>query len=309
MISRDNTMQLKAIAIIIVMIGHLITVNKTPFPNEMRWIASFGVTIFLFLSGYGLMKSFEKNGLNGFFKKRLLTVLVPFYIMTTFTYLINGGSYNNLHDLFKTFTFTNLDMNIDGTMWYIYFISIWYVAFYVAARILKSPILIFSFLALLSTLFILKNPFVGHENLRFQTTLHAFSFPIGVAISQLSITKMLRHVIALIGITACVFIYISQWEVYEDYKFILSCITFGVAIISLISCYEPSFKTLFFVGSISYEAYLIEGVTLRYHFSDSWFIDCVMFFVVTFCLSVALKKLTTSVLNGVTNFKQTTIKV
>lgn len=308
MISRDNTVQLKAIAIIIVMIGHLITVNKTPFPNELRWIASFGVTIFLFLSGYGLMKSFEKNGLNGFFKKRFLTVLAPFYIMTTFTYFINGGDKNTLRDLFKTYTFTNLDMNIDATMWYIYFIAIWYVAFYVAARFLRSPLLISSSLLLLSILFIINNPFSGHENLRFQTALHAFSFPMGIVISQLSISKTLRKAIAIISIVAFAFIYISQWEAYEDYKFMLSCIAFALAITSLISCYEFSFKSLFFVGSISFEAYLVEGVILRYHFSDSWLIDCIMFFVVTFCLSIALKKFTSGVFNTVTNLTYTNIK-
>jgi len=308
MISRDNTLQLKAIAIIIVMIGHLITVNKTPLPNELRWIASFGVTIFLFLSGYGLMKSFEKNGLNGFFKKRFLTVLAPFYIMTTFTYLINASGQSGIYDLLKTLTFTNLEMNIDGTMWYIYFISIWYIAFYVTARVLKSPLLIFLSLSMLSTLFILNNPFVGHENLRFQTTLHAFSFPIGIAISQLSINKMLRKLSAIICIIACIYIYSSQWMSYADYKFICSCLAFGIAIVSLISCYDISCRPLLFVGSISFEAYLIEGVNLRYHFSDSWIIDCIMFFVVTFCLAVALKKLTSSVLNRVANLKPTTIR-
>ncbi|MEP8891730.1 acyltransferase family protein [Enterobacter roggenkampii] len=308
MISKDNTIQLKAIAIIIVMIGHLITVNKTPFPSELRWTASFGVTIFLLLSGYGLMKSFEQNGLKGFFRKRLLTVLLPFYIMTVFTYLINGSRQNSIHDLFKTLTFTNLDMNIDGTMWYIYFISIWYIAFYVAARVLKSPTLICSFLFFISTLFILKNPFIGHENLRFQTTLHAFSFPIGVATSQLFMSKLLRHVISILGITACAFIYISQWEIYQDYKFILSCLSFGLSITLIVSCYEFSLKPLVFVGLISYEAYLIEGVTLRYHFSDSWLMDCAMFFVVTFCLAIALKRLNTYILYGLAGKKQKMIR-
>lgn len=290
MISRDNTTHLKAFAIIIVMVGHLITVNKTPFPNELRWIASFGVTIFLILSGYGLMKSFEKNGLSGFFKKRILTVLIPFYVMSTITFFVDGPSEKSFTDLLNTFTFTNLEMSIDGTMWYIYFISIWYVLFYFAARLIKSKIIICITLFALASIFIYNNPFIGHENLRFQTTLHAYSFPIGILLSLVRLPLIIRKISGPLLLIACFFIQKSQWEAYADYKFSLSCIAFGLGIVFILSCYEMKSSLLTFIGLVSYEAYLVEGLNLRYQFSGTWYLDCIMFFIVTISLAVTLQK-------------------
>jgi len=138
MLSKNDTQTLKGIAILVVMFGHLVTVHHTTFPTELRWTASFGVTIFLLLSGYGLVKSFDASGLSGFFNKRFTTVYIPFSIVTVAVALLNGSHFSNLRDVIKTLTFTNLNMNIDPTLWYIYFIAIWYVLFYFTFRFIKT---------------------------------------------------------------------------------------------------------------------------------------------------------------------------
>ena len=47
----------------------------------IQFIAGIGVALFLMCSGYGLEVSYEKNGLKGFWKKRLLGVCLPFWVV------------------------------------------------------------------------------------------------------------------------------------------------------------------------------------------------------------------------------------
>lgn len=44
-------------------------------------IAGVGVALFLICSGYGLEMSYSKNGLNGLWKKRILRLCIPFWIV------------------------------------------------------------------------------------------------------------------------------------------------------------------------------------------------------------------------------------
>lgn len=66
---------IKGVAIILVILCHLGgktgSVVFTP-------LGGIGVAIFLFLSGYGLEKSYEKKGLNNYWKKKISYVFLPY---------------------------------------------------------------------------------------------------------------------------------------------------------------------------------------------------------------------------------------
>lgn len=47
----------------------------------IQFIAGIGVSLFLICSGYGLEMSYQKDGLKGFWKKRLLKICIPFWIV------------------------------------------------------------------------------------------------------------------------------------------------------------------------------------------------------------------------------------
>ena len=51
----------------------------------MQYIGFILVAIFFFISGYGLMYGFNNkhNYLHGFFKRRIVTILVPYWIVNT----------------------------------------------------------------------------------------------------------------------------------------------------------------------------------------------------------------------------------
>ena len=57
----------------------------------IQFIAGIGVSLFLICSGYGLEMSYQKNGLKGFWKKRLLGVCLPFWLVELIGLLVTGS--------------------------------------------------------------------------------------------------------------------------------------------------------------------------------------------------------------------------
>ena len=97
------------------------------------------VGIFFFFSGYGLYTSLKtkENYLKGFLKKRLVTVLIPFYTcILTFVVAacICGKKFSPLQ-LLSVLSGWSL---INGHMWYIVEIVILYLVFFIVYRLIKN---------------------------------------------------------------------------------------------------------------------------------------------------------------------------
>jgi peptidoglycan/LPS O-acetylase OafA/YrhL len=118
-------------------------------------LGGIGVSLFLICSAYGLSKSYEKRGLDNFTKKRLLKILIPYWI----TVII----YNILH--YNTFAPLNimkqiLLINTIPYMWFVQLILILYIAFYIVYRIIpnnSNKMIAFFILSLISILLIKDN--------------------------------------------------------------------------------------------------------------------------------------------------------
>lgn len=129
--SKHTTNNLKAVAIILVILGHLGFINKS---------GAWGVGIFLLLSGYGLTQSYIKSGIIGFFKKRLLAVILPYSIVMIiwiFVDYILGNKYRIL-TIGTSILGLNFKSVIDVTMWYISFLILWYIAFFCIFKLIKN---------------------------------------------------------------------------------------------------------------------------------------------------------------------------
>jgi len=97
------------------------------------------VSVFLFCSGYGLYKSYntKKHYLNGFIRKRILPIIVTYYI-SSFLFLICRMGLGEKMDL-KTFIlyFTGLKLcNHYG--WYAAVVPLFYLAFYLCFKYFKN---------------------------------------------------------------------------------------------------------------------------------------------------------------------------
>lgn len=96
------------------------------------------VGVFLFCSGYGLIKSLEskENYLDHFLKKRLITVLVPFYLINTIYVIYSAvmGQFDNLSggalgkELFVQLSGIKI---ANGNEWFMIAIAFIYIFFYI----------------------------------------------------------------------------------------------------------------------------------------------------------------------------------
>ena len=75
---RNYTTAIKGYSILTVVWAHSGAMLSV---GGIQFIAGIGVALFLMCSGYGLEVSYEKNGLIGFWKKRLLGVCLPFWVV------------------------------------------------------------------------------------------------------------------------------------------------------------------------------------------------------------------------------------
>lgn len=97
------------------------------------------VGIFFFFSGYGLYTSLKtkENYLKGFLKKRLVTILVPFY-MCILVFVAAACICGEKFTLLQLLGVLSGWALINGHMWYIVEIAILYLAFFLIFRLIKN---------------------------------------------------------------------------------------------------------------------------------------------------------------------------
>lgn len=98
----------------------------------------WGVGLFLFLSGYGIHESYKKSGLCDYWTKRLSKIYLPYIIVMASEILIDtfffGKKYSEVSVL-KVFLGGE---RIDGTMWYIFYLILFYAAFWIIYKVRKE---------------------------------------------------------------------------------------------------------------------------------------------------------------------------
>ena len=91
--SREQTRALKGVFALVVLLHHLCAYLSAEFRSLLvfQYAGFISIGAFFFISGYGLHCSTEKNPhyLRGFFRRRMLAVLLPYYIINTFYCIIH----------------------------------------------------------------------------------------------------------------------------------------------------------------------------------------------------------------------------
>lgn len=158
--SRDYTTSMKGFAIIIIMLCHCSSywgVYYTP-------LGGIGVAIFLILSGYGLNESYIRNGLKGFWPKRIGRMMLPYAIAIGIMTIVCGYSF---------WWFLQNVLCIKTYYWFIAYMMYWYIAFWVVSA---TPYLKEHRLSIFLVLSVLCFFYLNHEQ--------ALSFTAGVMLSQ-----------------------------------------------------------------------------------------------------------------------------
>lgn len=122
------------------------------------------VGFFFFCSGYGLHYSLEtkSNYLNGFIKKRVLTVLVPFFICN-YIYMISGqisGIRYSTKEIVAAFFGVLL---LNSQMWFAVEIMIIYIIFYIIFKYIKNSQKAMCVMGLSTLLLMTYSFFIGRD--------------------------------------------------------------------------------------------------------------------------------------------------
>ena len=140
-LSLDRSKAIQGFAAVAIIVHHLAQ-ELAQDAGAIGFFTELGVLfvgIFFFFSGYGLYTSLKtkENYLKGFLKKRLVTILVPFYmciLVFTAAACICGTRFTPLQ-LLGVLSGWSL---INQHMWYIVEIAILYIAFFLIYRLIKN---------------------------------------------------------------------------------------------------------------------------------------------------------------------------
>ena len=270
-IAMDTCKQIRGIMAVIIMLHHIsFMVDFGVALNFIfRQVGATATTIFFFYSGYGMMLGLMNNPhyLKGFFKKRMVTVLVPFLI-AGFAYglflLFAGRGAEVLKRLGKLLH--------GGTFlpyaWFVFTLLSLYCIFYLSFKWLsdfRKGILVCSALTLILALLLC---YLQFEQFWY-TSSFAFVFGLLFAYNFESFDGFLKsYKIPKATVTVILFLALTIFGkgisnayivlVLKNFRAILACIIilYGSMLI------KRKNKLLLFLGMISYEFYLYHGVMM-----------------------------------------------
>jgi fucose 4-O-acetylase-like acetyltransferase len=203
---RDVTRQVKGIAILLVILGHLQVYGLINGPDTLRFAGAWGVSIFLITSGFGLSQSYRWTSPDIiFFKKRIPKIIVPYAIVTIsliiVDFLVQGRQYS-LSTVLLSILGLDLSHAVDPTMWYITFIFWWYLIFYMVYRLpISKPFQVILLFAASGLTYCIKSV---HP----LSAPYIFDFPVGVFLGIIrplfvAVGRKIQTFIVIISTLSC----------------------------------------------------------------------------------------------------------
>ena len=269
-LSPDTTKKEKGIAAILIVLHHLSQRVKVSGPFViLGYIGFILVAVFFFISGYGLSYGvqYKHDYLKGFLRKRLLPVLVPYWIVNTvdIVFYLSGGTV--FTPMQYVLSFIGIDV-ITGT-WFVTAILIMYIIFWLAFKCMKSYIVLG--LCLIGYCIICIN-----LNLHSSYTASISAFALGVCwdkIDRRMITwireRYYLKLTVILGAFGIMFlgrlILSAQGINNEIVHLILRNLISALFVLALIAVNQKvqfTGKTLEWLGNISYELYIVHYVLL-----------------------------------------------
>ena len=258
-LSRDNTQWMQGAAALKIMLFHFLM--QTEYYPRILNVLSFTVTVFIFISGFGLNESYKKNGLAGYWRKRILRVFVPCWIV--FLFRIPFVESFDAAQLVRNLLFTGSEL------WFMDFIIRWYIVYWLARKFLPKHTA--TVLAAYSIICIFKEQFMSQQ---------AFTFLLGYLASE-HYDKVRRWSKAkVLKITICCVLYASAFTLLKTYPPIrefIGTVPFNLILLNI----QFPFATMIIAtpfllpwvkkipginwfGKVSYEVYIVHFTFMPY---------------------------------------------
>ena len=264
-LTKENTLVLKGICAIEIMIGHigLATGEKILFANRKAGILFVG--IFMLISGYGLMYNWvnKKDYLKGFLKRRVTKIVITAYIIYAIGTLLLQRPVTNFINLKEFFLETN---------WYVWEIVGLYVVFLICAKLFKPKMLcivIFSISVLfVVTAFVFKidNPWYG-STLCFPLGIY-FYINENIIFEKYVITPRYKGCIILLSgilcITIALFFALGEDSIIGNMiSRNISAMSFTILVVFILCHFDIGNRMSVWLGNISYEIFLFHPIYIK----------------------------------------------
>ena len=269
MLSKRETTIAKAFAILMVVTEHVLDIFLGFDKTICSMLGIGGSTLFLVLSGYGVMTSFMEKGLSAaYWKNKLWKIAVPFWVITALWILISGIYRTiGLKDMAKAMLFADFERKVDGTMWYITYQMLWYILFFLTFLLFrrkKNLLPGIGILLIFSAGFYLCDHISFFQKYTWQFTVNAIAFPLGTGMAYISKAgngraltwrgKTLAVIPALAYLTG--FYFMNEKGKVTT---LLAGICVTICTLVLVKSISPDRKVLYAIGTVSYAVYLLEA--------------------------------------------------
>ncbi len=286
----------KGVSITIIMIAHVGNLFGTRLLNPL---GSLGVAVFLFASGYGLERSFEKKGLKDYWKKRIKTAYVPYALIEVVNCLFGISHKIQGEGIGEIILDFLLIKPLHPFGWYMQCLFLYYGAFYIGSLLSrKKAYLKYVVIGLLSVvLFIFARSLFKQQLLAFiigvfcgqyYKKLAPYFGKIPVGIISLGIgggALLLKQLSVIRNLPELLFFGVEVIQV-------TGLMIFLIVFVHLICRYLPQWmtETPRLVGIISNELYLIHGLIFSLVIYDKKmsYKSLVIFFLLSFGISIAV---------------------
>ncbi len=263
----NHTNIIKGYAILAVLFGH---VGQYSGVNGIEYPAGVGVSLFLILSGYGIVLSVKKNGLNRFWIKRFSRVFVPYILAEGIFFVVQG----------KDLSFTDIIMDfsllkpLHSFGWYLHYILICYILFYAVWKIGRTDKERMILLITLFTAWFFIKSIVFIDEPFFLVARQMLAFPIGVYIglrkdnySEWSIKNSISVSLIVSSTITYAFLHLPNVNnlpiVFYNFFALGTCTTCALGILGL--TYSLKFlqnKGMAIIASFSFEIYIVHGYVI-----------------------------------------------
>lgn len=267
---------------------HVSYLNLRFIRNFVLW-GSIVVGVFFFITGYGLMVSYERKGtayLKGFLSHRLCKLL-PAFMLATFMWLLAMYVFKGISPFATIQEMVYGDTPLPNS-WFVYTIVLFYLFFYLSARIVRNPVLMIVLLWCLSFGYVYVVQLVGWSIHWFIST-YAISIGFTYAFCEKRVKMLLsKFPLVIVGLQAMVVGLLLVCVLYPDAKWLhwvnLACVIPIFVILSVYILGMRQNKVLCFFGKISYEIYLVQGCFMVAY--DKLSYHWVIYFFLTYASSI-----------------------
>ena len=219
------------------------------------------MALFFFMSGYGLTLQYAKAGegfFQNFFSKRYTKLLIP-YIVAWLLYFALSGDYS-LHAMWSR---TLIGDNIIPFAYFVEELALFYALYYICFRFLSANyamLLMFALtLGMMSACY-----FMGWND---HWWISSLGFPMGILVSRYRHYFCRPNAVSFLWLvlSAGLFIWVKDCDIYVRVLcFTLLMVPSSCFLLSMVfpAIKWASYSPLLYLGKISYETYIFQGIAL-----------------------------------------------